>query len=64
MKRAFGTNEFNTADLFLRNFSCSASQQIPRLLWHSNVQYRVHESPPLFCILSQIQPVHISHPIH
>jgi len=32
----------------------SASQEIPRLLWNSNVHYRVHKSP----ILSYMKPTH------
>jgi hypothetical protein len=38
--------------------SCSTTQEFLKILLHQKIQYRVHKSPLLVLILSQINPVH------
>ena len=44
--------------------SFSASQAIPRILWHPEVHYRVHKTQKLVPILSQIKPFHDHSPVY
>jgi hypothetical protein len=37
---------------------CAATQELTGILWHTNVQYRVHKNTPLVPIISHINPIH------
>ena len=43
--------------------SSSPSEEIPYILWKQQVPHHVHSNPPLFPILSQINPFYALHPV-
>ena len=62
--RAFGYNHLHSwqsnsmTDGAWNDDSVPASEKITHILWNPNIPDRIHNSPPLQNILSQINPVH------
>ena len=52
--------KLHVTESFLRTQQTLSNQEIPHILQNTKVLYRIHNSPPPFLILSQINPVHVS----
>jgi hypothetical protein len=50
---------YGVDDLVLKPNSRSDIQEIPYILWKPNVHYRVNNSPPIFLVLSHMDPAHV-----
>jgi hypothetical protein len=45
--------------ILLENLNC----EVPYLMWNLRIHYPVHKRPLLVCVLSQMSPVTIFHPV-